>query len=153
MAQLDIGQTKESSAWVYDTLSYATGKLIVWGITYSSYEACPSFAGKKIFITTISNEDKPQNTIQLMEVSGAADAPVYGSITGQCSISEDLSIACSDSLINGQYVDPTEKEKGYEEKVTSLCTRKYKIEDNGIIKELENKKSPEKTAKKYDKEN
>jgi hypothetical protein len=150
---LDIGQTKESLAWIYDTLSYASGKLIIWGITYNSYEACPSYGGKKIFITTISNDDKNLNTVKLLEVSGAADPPVYGSIMGQCIISEDLSIACSDSLIDGQYVDPTETEKGYEETVTTICTRKYKIENNGIIKELENKKSPERKEKKYDKAN
>ncbi len=102
VAHLDIGQTKESSAWIYDTLSYSTGKLVVWGITYSSYEACPSFSGKNIFITTISNDDKYQNTIKLLELSGFADPPVYSNITGQCMIKADLSIFGGDSIMNGE---------------------------------------------------
>jgi hypothetical protein len=150
---LDIGQTKESSAWIYDTLSDVSGKVIVWGITYSSYEACPSFSGKNIFITTISQDDKYQNTIKLLEISGFADPPVYSSITGQCILNADLSIACMDSLMYGEYIDPSATEKGYDETTRSTCTRKYKIENDGRIKELENKKSPEKKERIYAKEN
>jgi hypothetical protein len=150
LAHLDIGQTKDAKAYIYDTLSYASGKAYIWGITFNSFEACPSFAGKIIYITSVPNEGKYQYSVRLLENSSAMDAPVYGSKSGQCSINENLFIVCKDTMVNGESLE--EKGKSIEETYTTTSERKIRISNSGKIELLENNRSPEKknrTLSKY----
>jgi hypothetical protein len=128
---LDIGQIKNAYADIYDTLLYPNGKIIVWGLKISSYEACPYFEGKTIYLTTISNEGIFKATAAILEISSGGDAPAFGYDWGQCTIGNDLRIACIDSSLIG------ESEDQYESVEITPGKTSYEITSDGVIKKLE----------------
>ncbi len=135
---LDIGEMKEVQAFLYDTVAYANGKAYVWGLSYSSYEACPYYQGKSIFFTTVSNEGIYKNTIRILEISSGGDAPVFGSYWGRCVVDKMLQLSCADTSLSGEYMDD-----GYEEVVMLPGVRTYQITSEGVIKPLKNLKGKE----------
>jgi len=147
---LDIGQTKDATTWVYDTLSFAKGKIFIWGISYYSFEACPSFAGRIIYLTSLTKEGSHLSTYKLLENSGGMDAPIYGTRVSQCIMNEDLSISCKDTVMNGESM--MENDKSFEETRTVTSLRKLQIDPNGKINLIENKESPEIIERKKAKE-
>jgi hypothetical protein len=72
---LAIGMTKDAIAF---KLGYAPLKdnaiLLVWGITYSSYEACPVFSGTRIF-GSYRNAKNKYTHVLLGESSSSTDPP------------------------------------------------------------------------------
>lgn len=73
--KLDIGMTKKSIAYSVGSLKFDIGNaLFIWGITNSSYEACPVFYGTKLMATYI-HENKIVTTFLIGEVSGFSDPP------------------------------------------------------------------------------
>lgn len=137
LEKLDIGQTKDSRGWIYDTIPLAEGNAYVWGIWYTSYEACPYFSGKDIYLTTVSKEGKPVATIKLTKVSSGGDPPAFGSDWGACQIGEDF-IMCKDTSMYGEYGDD-----GYDEMVLTPGSRLYQLASDGSIKEMDKKSGPE----------
>jgi hypothetical protein len=75
--QLDIGMIKICNAYINGQLKLSTDlKMILWSLNYSTYEACPYTSGTKIIGTLFYNENIT-NTIQIGEISGGGDAPMY----------------------------------------------------------------------------
>ncbi|MFL5728509.1 MAG: hypothetical protein ACJ75J_03385 [Cytophagaceae bacterium] len=139
---LDIGQTKSAEAWVYDTLEFGNTKAVLWGISHSSYEACPFFSGRSVYLSTFSAGDKAIGTQRILEISSGGDAPYYGSTSGECTLNSTGTISCLDSLVSGGET-VTVKGKEYEEVVTSTVSRTLQIEKDGTIRPLKNTKSAE----------
>ena len=78
--KLDIGMTKESICYALNRIEFGDSvAVLVWKDEYSSYEACPFFAGTDFFATIIT-EGKVVETIQLAMTENAGDAPM-GSTT------------------------------------------------------------------------
>ena len=76
---LDLAMTKESDAFVTEKLILDDSTtLLLWYVTYSTYEACPYGYGAYLFASVLQN-DKIISCVQLGEDSGGADAPYWGS--------------------------------------------------------------------------
>jgi hypothetical protein len=134
---LDIGMTKDSRSWIYDTLSIQEGTAYVWGISYDSYEACPHFSGKTMYLTTVSKNGTPNATIKLTEISSGGDPPSFGADWGTCQIGTDF-IVCTDTSMFGEYGDD-----GYDDVSMIPASRRYSLASGGSIKLLEDKKEAE----------
>lgn len=79
LKKLDIGMTKNSIAYSVGSLKFDDrNTLFIWGITKSSYEACPYFSGTKL-IATYVYENKIATTFLIGEMSDFSDPPVLGS--------------------------------------------------------------------------
>ena len=84
---IDIGMMKESEANIHQKLIIdANNYIMLWSISYSTYEACPYASGTIVFGTYFNN-NVAQNTATLGEDSGGGDAPYWGGtlITSQIS--------------------------------------------------------------------
>jgi hypothetical protein len=82
---LDIGMMKESDANIHQKIIIDENNyILLWSITYSTYEACPYASGIVVFGTYFYN-NLALNTATLGENSGGGDAPYWGStfITSQ----------------------------------------------------------------------
>ncbi len=78
--KLDIGMTKESICYALNRIEFGDSlAILVWKDEYSSYDACPFFAGTDFFATIIT-DGKVVETIQLAMKENTADAPM-GSTT------------------------------------------------------------------------
>jgi hypothetical protein len=146
LAKLDVGQTKEATAFVYDTIGFGKAKVVVWGINYGTYEACPFMNGKSVFLTSFVSE-KPVATQRIMAISSSADAPLYQDVNSWCKLESSRLISCIDSVKSGGDM-VSEGEKEFEESVSYTISKKWELSEDGSIKEVENKKSPEKKERK-----
>lgn len=82
---IDIGMMQESDAYLLHKISVdANSFILLWSISYSTYEACPYASGTVVFGTYFNN-NMALNTAVLGEDSGGGDAPYWGStfITSQ----------------------------------------------------------------------
>jgi len=146
LAKLDVGQTKEATAYVYDTIGFGKGNVVVWGINYGTFEACPFMNGKSIFLTSFV-DGKPVTTQRIMAISNAADAPLYQEVTSSCQLESSRLISCIDSVETGGDM-VSEGENEYEESISYTISKKWQLGEDGTIHEVENKKSPEKKERK-----
>jgi len=75
--ELDIGMMKFCRAYINGQIELSNDTTIVlWSLTYSTFEACPFTFGTKILATLFINDNK-KNCIQIGELSGGGDAPMY----------------------------------------------------------------------------
>ena len=85
---LDIGMMQVSEAYVEGLIEVDSSKLVLlWSITFSSYEACPYASGSLVYGTLLQNYEV-QNTMLLAEVSGGGDPPSWGETRISTSISK-----------------------------------------------------------------
>ncbi|NOQ71233.1 MAG: hypothetical protein GQ574_04495 [Crocinitomix sp.] len=104
---LDIGMMQVAEAFVEGLIEIDSSKLILlWSITFSTYEACPYASGSLVFGTLLHNYEV-QNTMLLAEVSGGGDPPSWGETRISTSISKTLEMKTNS--IN-QYGDSDEGE-------------------------------------------
>lgn len=117
LSKLDIGMTKTCIAY---KLGFArlneNIKLFVWGITQSSYEACPFFSGTSIIGTFVNAKNESKHLL-LGTISSFGDPPATGSeeITSVISknkisingktISDDLDIPGEETTIQSVTVE------------------------------------------------
>lgn len=89
LKKIDIGMTKSSIAFKIGYLTLPTGtNVFLWGIEYSSYEACPYFSGK-ILVATYVNESGKNSSFLIAESSGAGDPPATGKTDLWCTITKE----------------------------------------------------------------
>jgi len=89
LKKIDIGMTKSSISYKIGYVTLATGlNVFLWGIEYSSYEACPYFSGK-ILIATFVNESGKNSSFIISESSGAGDPPATGKTDLWCTITKE----------------------------------------------------------------
>ncbi|MCB0478646.1 MAG: hypothetical protein KDC84_10805 [Crocinitomicaceae bacterium] len=75
---LDIGMLRDIEASMGPILRIDEHSfMILWKIEYGSYEACPYYSGTLI-IASLVYQNELKNSILVGEVSGGADAPVWG---------------------------------------------------------------------------
>jgi hypothetical protein len=86
---LDIGMTKNSIAFKVGWLEFDNGtKLFLWGLNYTSFEACPFFSGK-VILGTFVNEKNENTTFVIAERSGGGDPPSMGNTDVTAKITAD----------------------------------------------------------------
>ncbi len=79
LENIDIAMMQEASANSLCQLNVSEESyILMWTVSYSTYEACPYSSGDVIFGTLMVN-DEPTNTLLLGEDSGGGDAPYWGS--------------------------------------------------------------------------
>lgn len=108
LEKLDIGMTKTCIAYNVGVVDLNNGnRIFIWGITNSSYEACPYFAGT-LLIGTFINEKNESVSFDLAEISAAGDPPATMSTETTAKITKDgvieiKSIVTNDDLdLNGE---------------------------------------------------
>ena len=93
VSNLDIGMTQESDAYIEGGIEIDSSKIIVlWSITYSTYEACP-FASGTLVLGTLLNNYEVQNTMLFAEVSQGSDPPSWGETQVSTTITTDLNLS------------------------------------------------------------
>ena len=75
--QIDIGMMMYCNAYITGELNLSdTTKIVLWSLSFSTYEACP-FSYGTIILGTLFYKNNLTNTIQLGEATGGGDAPIY----------------------------------------------------------------------------
>lgn len=75
---LDIGMMKDANAFALHKLELDdNGYWLIWYVDFTTYEACPYFAGKTIYATAMKNNVATSCTL-IGESSGGGDAPYWG---------------------------------------------------------------------------
>ncbi len=113
VSNLDIGMMQESDAYVEGLIEIDSSKLIVlWSITYSTYEACP-FGSGTLVLGTLLNNYEVQNTMLFAEVSQGSDPPSWGETQNSTTITTDLNLSTYYLSLSGDsdegYVDKIEE--------------------------------------------
>jgi hypothetical protein len=115
--KLDIGMTKSCIAYKLGYTSLKDNlKLLLWGITQGSYEACPFFGGTTIIGTFVNSNNESRHLV-LGRLFSAGDPPSMGSveitsiitkkkisIKGK-SISDDLDVPGEETTLLSVIVD------------------------------------------------
>ncbi len=90
LENIDLGMIKEATAFGCDTLYQENGEeYVLWGIRYSSFEACPFYFGTDIYITKIKDK-KVLFTVLAGQKFGAGDAPMSYKSTLTANINDKL---------------------------------------------------------------
>ncbi len=76
VSKLDIGQMKDASAYILNQITFKDTAVILWAINYSSYEACPFYAGSEFYASLI-HQGKVLKSFKVAKYEGAGDAPVH----------------------------------------------------------------------------
>ncbi len=131
---IDIGMMQESDAYLLHKISVdANSFILLWSISYSTYEACPYASGTVVFGTYFNN-NMALNTAVLGESSGGGDAPYWGStfITSQITSDHILTNKHEESGGDGddetgeEIVEITDKE--FEVKLSEIGFEAIKTE-------------------------
>jgi hypothetical protein len=113
ISNLDIGMYKDITGILLKDISVSEAKTLrVWGINYSSYEACPYFGGKVLFISTIEN-NKTIACVPFAYIKTSADAPFYENFSTSSTLKPNGKVLINEAQEAGG-VD--EKDKEYIEK-------------------------------------
>jgi hypothetical protein len=86
--QMDLGMTRNFDAYLHDRVNLSENTyLLIWSFDYSTYEACPFYAGQYVLATMCTN-GKISNTVFIGEDSGGGDPPYMGSVLATSNISD-----------------------------------------------------------------
>lgn len=104
MEILDIGMMKDTTAHAVCEIEVdSSTKFFVWYIDYGTYEACPYFAGKSVYLSTLKNGTITSCNL-IAEFSGGGDAPYWSENLITAEIGENK-IAITKSDRNGGDTD------------------------------------------------
>jgi hypothetical protein len=112
---IDIGMTREATAYKLGTIQLSPrSNLMLWGLNFSSYEACPLFAGNLVIGTITSSEGCTH--VPLGKIFSSVDPPVF--------FSEQLTSEITDKwiAINSTRVSDEDMDVPGEEKQTHCYT-------------------------------
>lgn len=131
---IDIGMMQESDAYLLDKIILDSDRFILlWSISYSTYEACPYASGTVVFGTIFEN-NIALNTATLGEDSGGGDAPYWGSTFTTSQINSELISTNKHEESGGDMDEETGEEivditnKVFEVKITELGFEAIKTE-------------------------
>ncbi len=102
--------------------------MILWSIDYGSFEACPFYSGTLIMATLVY-QNEMKNTVLIGEVSGGADAPVWGDTEIYSSITKDR----IHSKKTNQTCEGDEDENGNEIIETTKSEVEILISEEGFV--------------------
>ena len=106
--QMDIGMTRNFGAYLHDRVNLSENTyLLIWSFDYSTYEACPFYAGQYVLATMCTN-GKISNTVFIGEDSGGGDPPYMGSVLATSNISDAFIEITHTQEYTGEVEDETE---------------------------------------------
>jgi len=89
MEDIDLGMTQNCDAYVNKKVNLTENRsLLIWSLDYSTYEACPYYAGTYV-LATLCVDGKVSHTVFVGESSGGGDAPVWSSIEMSSTITQE----------------------------------------------------------------
>lgn len=119
---LDIGMMKESDANILQKVVIDENNyILLWSITYSTYEACPYASGTDVFGTYFKNQNAI-NTAALGEDSGGGDAPYWGSTFTTSQINSTFIVTKKHDESGGENIDETGED------IIDITDEMFKIE-------------------------
>lgn len=126
MEDIDLGMTQNCDAYVNKKVNLTEKtSLLIWSLDYSTYEACPFYAGTYV-LATLCVDGKVSHTVFVGESSGGGDAPVWSSIEMSSTITNDvIDVKCVEE-VGGM---------DEEDELATDVTRKkcrYRFTSNGI---------------------
>jgi hypothetical protein len=132
---LTIGMTKISIAYKIGVIDFKNNsRLFIWGITNSSYEACPFYSGTYLAGTFV-NEAKQNTHFILGEISGGGDPPSMGSNEITAKVNGDGKIEIMNKRVFDDLDVPGEETT---KQILSLKLDKDKIQIMDFKKEVKN---------------
>ena len=121
--QMDLGMTRNFDAYLHDRVNLSENTyLLIWSFDYSTYEACPFYAGQYVLATMCTN-GKISNTVFIGEDSGGGDPPYMGSVLATSNISDAFIEITHIQEYTGEVEDDSEI-------IKSKC--RFLISDNNI---------------------
>lgn len=95
MEDIDLGMTQNCDAYVNKKVNLTENtSLLIWSLDYSTYEACPFYAGTYV-LATMCVDGKISHTAFIGESSEGGDAPVWSSTEIFSSITyEGIDVTC-----------------------------------------------------------
>ncbi|TNF47004.1 MAG: hypothetical protein EP305_09240 [Bacteroidetes bacterium] len=91
LESLDLAMLKDANAYAIQLFAKEDIGLMLWGIEYSSYEACPFYAGWELYVSVIK-EGKVDKCIKVGGIQSAGDPPAMSSIMGLFDLNSDLKL-------------------------------------------------------------
>jgi hypothetical protein len=91
VAQLDLAMLKDVNAYAMARLEHKDTGVVIWGIEYSSYEACPYYTGWEIY-TSVINQGKVISCVKVGGAEDSGDPPVASSMRGLFLVNKDLKL-------------------------------------------------------------
>ena len=121
--QMDLGMTRNFDAYLHDRVNLSENTyLLIWSFDYSTYEACPFYAGQYVLATMCTN-GKISNTVFIGEDSGGGDPPYMGSVLATSNIADTFIEITHTQEYTGEVEDDSEI-------IKSKC--RFLISDNKI---------------------
>jgi len=134
---LDIGMIKEArTKKLFRVRLHPETLLIVWGMDYHSYEACPWSRGSFVFVTIV-HKGEPGETLCLSLNDAGGDPPVSGNTERQATIQEDGSISIHQKDISDEDMDEPEvslKESSFEFMITKNVFRHVRSKEGKDVR-------------------
>jgi hypothetical protein len=128
--QIDLGMTQHFDAYLHYRVNLTKKKyLLIWSLDYSTYEACPFYAGQYV-LATMCADGKISNTVFIGEDSGGGDPPYMTSVFAGSDVWDSyievklFEEHTEDAEMSGEEMDHTEKNR-------SKC--RFLITENNII--------------------
>lgn len=99
---LDIGMLRKCDAYPYGISITPNAFLVYWLIDYSSYEACPYFSGREMFVSKIV-DGKVEASMKVCAEAVSGDPPASGSTKSTFEIKPGFSLKKEE--VNEEYDD------------------------------------------------
>lgn len=129
--QLDIGQMKDVTVVAVGYWHVLTTDIYLWKMSFTTYEACPFWAGDMIMGTFVNSEGV-SHVFQLAESSGGGDPPSMGSNYFYSKINRE-------GKVTQQLIDSSEDLDAAEREIQKVDLA-YQINADATLSQL-NKKS------------
>lgn len=90
-AELDLGQLRDATVHPYGRIDLDTAMLLLWRIEFTSFEACPYYAGAELYVSVVTGDTVNQCYLVGEEWAGG-DPPAAGEIMTRMTINKNLKI-------------------------------------------------------------
>ena len=130
--QIDLGMTRYFDGYLHYRVNLTEKKyLLIWSLDYSTYEACPYYAGQYV-LATMCVDGKISNTVFIGEDSGGGDPPYMGSVFA----GSDVRDTYIDVKLFEEYTEESDMSGADEYEIhteTSKSKCRYLITDHNIL--------------------
>lgn len=115
LESLDLTMLKDANAFAIQLFAKNDVAFMLWGIEYSSYEACPFYAGWELYLSVIK-EGKVDKCIKVGGIQSAGDPPAMSSMMGLFDLNSDLKLTRKlyREFTEDMYAGEPEKERDYD---------------------------------------